>query len=170
MKDSFIRSPADGYVISILQKGRVVKEGDVFALIAADSTEFGREHVLCFLPTESKNGIKAGCEVQIVLEYAPREKYGYINGYVYDVSDRIITKEDAIADYGFYNIPNMLEDDKTYLPIIINFDENPNYKSGLSWSIASSAGIEPKVGTKCKCSVIIGEKRPYDWLLGGDIS
>lgn len=72
MKDSFIRSPADGYVLSILQKGRVVKEGDVFALIAADSTEFGREHVLCFLPTESKNGIKVGCDVQIVLEYAPR--------------------------------------------------------------------------------------------------
>ena len=170
INNSFIRSPANGYVVSILQKGRSVQTGDVFAMIAADSREFSKERVLVFLPSENKNGIKKGCKVQISLGYAKREKYGYINGYVYDVSDKVITKKDALEDYDFYNIPNLLEEGKTYLPVTINFEENKNYESGLAWSLASSGSIEPEPGTKCKCSVIIGEKRPYDWLLGGDIN
>ena len=167
INNSFIRSPANGYVVSILQKGRSVQTGDVFAMIAADSREFNKERVLVFLPSENKNGIKKGCKVQISLEYAKRDRYGYINGYVYDVSDNVITKKDALEDYDFYNIPNLLEDGKTYLPVTINFEENSDYESGLAWSLSSSGSIEPEPGTRCKCSVIIETVKAFEWLAGG---
>ena len=166
INNSFVRSPANGHIISILPKGTNVKKGDQLALIAASSNEFSENQVLVFLPTENDIGIKEGNKVQISLNNAQREKYGYITGYIYSIEENVLTKKDALTQYGFYNIPDMLEDGKTYFVVRINFDINDKYESGLAWSLETSGAIEPKAGTQCKCSVIVEQTTPLQWLFG----
>jgi len=164
---SFVRSPADGHVISILQKGTAVKAGDTLAIIAADSMEFSQSQVLVFFPTEYKSDIANGAPVQVSPNFAQREKYGYIDGYVYEYNDAIITRGDVVKQYNFYNIPNMLDDNETYFTGTINFVANDENDGGLRWSLESSSGLVPEIGTACDCTVIIEDMTPYEWLFGG---
>ena len=166
-QNSFVRSVADGKIVSVAQKGSHVKKGDVIALVAADDTMFDRDRVIVFLPTEKKSNISEGDSVQISPDYAKREKYGYILGRVYEIGTDIISKNDALERYNFYNIPNMLDENKTYIIVTIMLEENENYESGLAWSQASSGGISPGLGTHCTCSIVTEEQTPFAWLFGG---
>ena len=166
-QNSFVRSIADGTVVSVAQRGSYLERGDVVALIAADDKMFDRDKVIVFVPTEEKGNIHKGDSVQISPDYAKREKYGYIQGHVHEIGTDIISKKEALEQYNFYNIPNMLDENKTYITVMIALDENENYDSGLAWSQKSSESISPELGTYCSCSIITGEQTPFEWLFGG---
>ena len=166
-QNSFVRSVTDGTVVSVAQRGSYLEEGDVVALIAADDKLFDRNRVIVFLPTEKKSNIHEGDSVQISPDYVKREKHGYIQGHVHEIGKDIISKKEALEQYNFYNIPNMLDEDKTYVTVMIALDENENYDSGLAWSRRLSEGITPELGTYCSCSIITGEETPVEWLFGG---
>ena len=167
-QNSFVRSVRDGTVISVAQKGSYVEKGDVIALIATDDTMFDRDRIIVFLPTEKKGNIHEGDSVQISPNYAKREKYGYILGHIHNIGTDIISKKDALEQYNFYNIPNMLDEDTTYIIVTIVLEENEDMESGLAWSQASSGSIAPELGTYCKCSIITDEQTPFKWLFGGE--
>lgn len=167
LQNSFIRTLSAGRVVSVVQKGCYVNHGDGVALIATEDVSYDKNRLIVFLPTENINSIKKGSRVQVSPNYAKREEFGYIDGYVYDIGSEIISQKEASQLYDFYNIPNMLDKDKTYVVVTINLNENEKYKSGLAWSKESSGNIELKYGTECQCSIIVSEQRPIGWLLGG---
>ena len=167
LRNSFVRSMADGTVVSVVQRGSIIQMGDAVALIAADDIDFDRDRVIVFVPTSSKSNIHIGDDVQISPDYAKREKYGYISGHVYELGTEIISRNEALENYNFYNIPNMLDENTTYITVTIVLDENENYESGLAWSHASSSTISPELGTHCSCSIISDRQTPFEWLFGG---
>ena len=69
--------------------------------------------------------------------------------------------------FDIYNIPNLLDEDETYIPVYINLLPDENSVSGLDWSENRSNSINVESGTICSSSVVISEIPPYKWLMGG---
>lgn len=164
---SFIVSKTDGKVLSVCDDESYVREGEVIASIAASKKDENQRQILAFIPTSQKNNISEGCAVQVSPNYAPREKYGYINGYVADIGDSVVTKSDAQMNFNIYNIPNIIDEDETYISVHINLLSDENTESGLNWSKTNSGYIDVETGTVCSSSIVISKQPPYKWLLGG---
>lgn len=164
---SVIRAQTDGTVLDVANYGDFVLMGDFIASVAVSQTDSNERQILAFLPTSKKSNISEGCKVQVSPDYAPREKYGYINGYVVKIDNSIITKSDAQKQFNVYNIPNLLDEDESYIPVHINLLPNENSASGLDWSVSGSGGIDVETGTLCNISIIVSSNPPYKWLFGG---
>ncbi|MDO4299793.1 MAG: biotin/lipoyl-binding protein [Clostridia bacterium] len=164
---SVITSKTDGTVLSVSSEGAYVNTGDAVASVAARRNDNNQRQIFAFIPTSQKNNISKGCAVQVSPNYAPREKFGYINGYVADIGESIITKSDAQKEFAVYNIPNILDENETYIAVYINLLSDENTESGLYWSESRSGNINVETGTVCSSSIVISEKPPYKWLLGG---
>lgn len=165
--NSLVVSGLNGTIITLAKCGDYRDTGDPVARIAVSAMDGNSREILAFLPTSEKNNIKNGCKVQVSPDYAKREKYGFINGHVADIGENVITRADAEIMYNTYNIPLMLEEDKTYVTVSIDLAANSSMGSGLDWSSAVSGDIDVRQGTVCRCSIVVSEKPPYKWLLGG---
>lgn len=164
---SVITAKSDGVILSVLSEETYVNTGDIIASIAARQNDNNERQIFAFLPTNQKNSVIKGCSVQISPNYAPREKFGYINGYVADIGQSIITKSDAKKSLDVYNIPNLLDENETYIAVYINLLSDENTESGLDWSESRNGNIDVETGTVCSSSIVISENPPYKWLLGG---
>ncbi len=164
---SIITSKYNGTVISAASEGTYIEKGGIIAAVAAEHEDNNQRQIFALMPTDLKNNISKDCSVQVSPNYAPREKFGYINGYVKDIDDIIITKRDALKELDIYNIPSLLDEDKTYAAVYINLMPDPDAESGLSWSDSGSGDIDVGPGTVCSNSIIISSQSPYKWLLGG---
>lgn len=165
--NSIIVSKTDGTVLSAYSDESYVHEGDTIVTVAAKRKDNNQRQILAFLPTSQKNNIRKGCVVQVSPNYAPREKFGYINGYVADIGESIITKSNAQREIDVYNIPNIIDETETYIAVYINLLSDSNTESGLSWSEINSGNIDVEMGTVCGGSIVVSEQPPYKWLLGG---
>ncbi len=165
--NSIIVSKTAGKVLSAYDDGTYVQAGDAIVAVAARQKDNNQRQIFALLPTSRKNNISKGCAVQVSPDYAPREKFGYINGYVADIGESIITKSDAQKEFDVYNIPNILDENETYISVYINLLSDENTESGLNWSEINSGNIDVEIGTVCSSSIVISEKPPYKWLLGG---
>lgn len=164
---SVIVSEYSGTVLSVADKGAYIQKGGIIASVAAVREDNDQRQIFALMPSELINSISKGCSVQVSPNYAPREKFGYINGYVNDIGDTAITKSDALKDYDIYSIPSLLDEDKTYVAVYINLLSDPDTASGLNWSDSKSGDIDVSLGTVCENSVVISNQPPYRWLLGG---
>lgn len=165
--NSIIVSKTDGKVLSAYDDGTYVQAGDAIVTVAAKRKDNNQRQIFALLPTSQKNNISKGCAVQVSPNYAPREKFGYINGYVADIGESIITKSDAKKEFDVYNIPNILDENETYIAVYINLLSDANTESGLNWSEINSGNIDVEIGTVCSSSIVVSEQPPYKWLLGG---
>lgn len=165
--NSIIISKVDGKVLASYNEGDYVQMGDAIVKVAAKRNSNNQRQIFAFLPTSQKNNISKGCAVQVSPNYAPKEKFGYINGYVSDIGEVIITKSDMQKKLDVYNIPNLLDENETYIAVYINLLSDANTESGLNWSKNNSGNINVEIGTVCNSSIIVSEQPPYKWLLGG---
>jgi multidrug resistance efflux pump len=165
--NSIIRAKSSGTIISVLSDGDYVATGDTVATVAARNKDDNTRQILAFLPTTQKNSISAGCAVQVSPNYAPREKYGYINGYISEIDPSVITKSDVQGMMEAYNIPSLLEEEQTYIAVYINLMPDEATESGLSWSVKQSGAIDVETGDLCDISVVESSQPPYKWLFGG---
>lgn len=161
---SIIVSKCEGKVVSVAEEGNFLMIGEEIATIAATNSHANQRQIFAFLPTSQRNNIERGSAVQVSPNYAPREKYGYINGYVVDIGDEIITKQNAENRYNYYNIPNLLKEDETYIAVYINLLADESTSSQLNWSNNSSGHIDLETGTMCESLVVVSKNAPYKKL------
>jgi hypothetical protein len=165
--NSLIRAKSSGMILSVVNCGAYVVTGDVVATVSSRKKDENDRQILAFLPTNQKNSISVGCKVQVSPNYAPREKYGYINGYISEIDTSVVTKNDIQNSMNVYNIPTLLNDEETYIALHINLLPDENNLSGLSWSVKQSGDIDVEMGTLCEVSVVESNLPPYKWLFGG---
>lgn len=165
---SVVVSKTAGTVLKTEKDGKYVDNGTPIITVAANRSDDNQRQIIAFLPTSQKNNISKGCSVQVSPNYAPREKFGYINGYVTDIDDVVITKSEVEGSMNVFNIPNLLEENENYVAVHINLLPDVNTASGLSWTQKSSGNIDVEIGTLCNNSIVISKNPPYKWLFGGD--
>lgn len=165
--NSVIKSQYTGTVYYAVPSGKYVKKGDVIAAVASVRNDDNTRQIYALVPTSSKENIKSGCKVQVSPDFAPREKYGYLNGYVSFVDENITDSENIDEAYKAYNTSSLIQEGESYVAVHIALVADSSTESGLNWSNKKSGSLDVEMGTVCDASVVISEKTPFEWLFGG---
>ncbi len=161
---SVIRADVSGVVLDTAKRGDFIDKGEAIVSVVTERHDINQRQILAFLPLKNIKSIYEGNEVQISPEFAPREKYGYINAYVSSVGNDILTKTDIEKRYNYYNIPSLADDEQNYVAVNINLLLSD---SGLDWSNKMGNEFDVEIGTLCKVSIVEKKQTPYKWLFGG---
>lgn len=158
-----VRTAHSGIITDVCTEGKGIDMGDLLASIVALSSSSDDRAVYAFIPAGEANSIEPGMAAQVSLQFAPREKYGYIEGYVSDIQDYTVQSEQLSRSFG-QSVKNIADEDSTYHIVQITLlpdNESPN---GLRCSNTQGASLPVEVGTVCDVDIIYGSKRPYAWL------
>ncbi len=160
---SVIRSDIDGIVTYITDKNSYISEGDRVASVVPYD-ESGNNRVLtAFIPSDRSGIITLGMNVQVMPDFAPREEYGYIKGYVSRISTYPDTGRNIIGSENSLFV-SLLDESQTYLQVEITLIPDRSAKSGLKWSNSASSDVDVVMGTTCTADIVVEECRPYEWL------
>lgn len=161
-----VRTTQGGVITEVCTEGMGIDTGDLIASMVALSSSNDDRVVYAFIPAGEANSIKLGMTAQVSLQFAPREKYGYIEGYVSDIEDYTVQGERLSQSFG-QTVNNIVDADSTYHIVQITLlpdNESPN---GLRCSNTQGASLSIQVGAGCDVDIVYGIKRPYAWLVDG---
>ncbi len=160
---SMIRAGIDGAVTYITEENRYIREGDVVASVVPYDKDGNNRTLTAFVPSRSSGFVTLGMEVQIMPDFAPRDKYGYIQGYISGISDYPVTGRN-VEETGGALLAGLVEDTESYLPVEITMVPDMTAQSGLKWSNPASGTIDIAMGTICTADIVVEKCRPYEWL------
>lgn len=163
-RKSVIRSKANGIVTYIADRNSYVNHGDKIASVIHYDKNDNNDIVTVFVSDEKSSLIEIGMEAQIMPDYAPREQYGYIIGYVSAISEYPVTGEQIYnSDKQLYM--SGMDMDESYIEVQVTMMRASGEESSLKWSKASGENKTVNPGTRCDVDVILRKYKPYRWLL-----
>ena len=164
IRKTVVRSHVDGIVSHIVDKDTRVAEGEVVAEVIPFDKDGNNKRITTFIPADRLDQIENNMEVQIVPEFASRDRDGYVYGYISSVGKYPITGEyvkqyyDSIFSLG-------IDMQEKYICVEITMVSDANAKSGLKWSNTKSEEIDIGLGTLCHCDVVTNKLQPYQYLV-----
>ena len=161
-KYSFIRSDVDGIVTYIADENAYVGTGEKIAVITPYSESGNNMKLTAFIPSGKGELVSLGMEAQVMPEFTPREKYGYINAYVSGISQYPIKGEYIKNNMSNLYMPS-LEEGNNYLQLEITLLADASTASRLKWSNSVGASIDAPMGTVCKADIVIDKRPPFRW-------
>ena len=160
---SVIRSNTDGFVTYIADENSYIAEGSKVATIVPYDRGSDNKKLTAFIPAENGGLIALGTEAQVMPDFAPREKYGYIKAYISDISSYPVTGQSIKETNSKLFLPT-LDERGSYLRIEITLVPDASSKSRLKWSNPKSGGVDVAMGTLCGADIVIKKCHPYEWL------
>ena len=159
-----VRTSQGGVITEVCSEGMGIGTGDLLVNLIALSSSGDDRVVYAFIPAGQANPIELGMAAQVNLQFAPREKYGYIEGYVSDIEEYTVQSERLNRSFG-QAVTDLVDSFSAYHMVQITLLPDSKAPNGLRCSNALGASLKVEVGTKCDVDIIYGSKRPYEWLL-----
>lgn len=164
-----IYSPHDGYVVEILNnEDERVSSGDPLVLLEYISEEENlqtNQRIYGFVPVDLGKRIKLGTEIQIEVSTVIKEEYGFMLGYVREISafplspermKKIIPNHDLIT--------YLMGTHKAVMQLMIEPALNPDTFSGYQWTSKEGPPMHITSGTVCSISAIVERIRPFYYV------
>lgn len=156
-----VRTTRSGVITEVCTEGMGIDTGELLARMVSLNSSEDDQVVYAFIPAGEANLLKPGMEAQVSMRFAPREKYGYIEGYVSAIEDYTVSGErlnrsfdrDVAAAGEAYHVAQI-----TLLPD----NDSPN---GFRCSNAQGAALPVTLSSACSVDIVYGSQRPYEWLL-----
>lgn len=161
-KTSIIRSAVDGIVTYIADENTYVRKGEMIAQITPYDENGNNMTLTAFIPSDKGELVSPGMDVQVMPDFAPREKYGYINAYVSEIS-RYPVKGNYIKENMSEMYLPSIEEENNYFQLEITLLANADSASRLKWSTDAGSDIAAPMGTVCTADIITAKHRPFRW-------
>lgn len=159
-----VRTTQSGVITEVCSEGMGVNIGDLLVSLISLSDSGDDRIVYAFVPAGETNSIEPGMAAQVSLQLAPREKYGYIEGYVSNIESYTVQGERLNHAFG-QSVMDLVDANGAYQIVQITLLPDNEAPNGLRCSNLQGASLQVEVGTKCDVDIIYGSKRPYEWLL-----
>lgn len=163
---SMVRAHISGIVTAITDENVYVKTGDQVASVVPYDAERNNKTLIGFVPARNGGLISLGMEVQVTPDFATREAYGYIEGYVSSIGAYPVMGQAIQEERSQLFLPS-LEERESYLQVEITFIPDAQSQSRLKWSNPRSGNMDVAIGTMCTADIVVKSYRPYAWLFGG---
>lgn len=160
---SVVRSNISGIVTYIADKNSYVTEGTKIAAVVPYDKDGNNKILTAFIPSGKSGLVTLGTEVQVMPDFAPKEKYGYIKAYVSSISSYPVKGQNIRETSEELFLPT-LQDRESYFQVEITLIPDANMQSHLKWSNPNSGSTDVAVGTMCSADIIIKKCHPYEWL------
>lgn len=161
-KRSVVRSATDGIVTYMVSENAYVHPGDKIAEITPYDESGNNMTLTAFIPSDEGGLVSLGADVQVMLNFAPREKYGYINAYVSEISQYPVNGEYIRENMSELYMPS-IEERNSYIRLEITLLADAETASRLKWSSPAGEGIDAPMGTVCTADIIVEKHHPYQW-------
>ncbi len=161
---SIIKSNVNGRIIELVDKGIYLQEGEVVAKIIEEDIYSNTKEVKAYVPAVLGRKLKEGMEAQVSPDYAAREEYGFMQGFITSIGTYPITREQVIQSYGGLLTQPELFEEESYIEVRITLSVDSESKNLLKWSNERGESLDVNIGTNCKISTIVSQKKPIDWL------
>lgn len=158
-----VRTHKGGMITSVCQEGSVIAAGEILADMIVLNSESNDRIVYAFVPADHINSVKPGLKAQINLQFASREKYGYIEGYVSDI-EAYGVPGDLLAQSFNHVVRDLVDNDGVYYTVQITLLPDYSSSNGLRYSNPQGANLAIEVGMRCEADIIYRSVHPYEWL------
>jgi len=163
--NTFIKAKKGGDIRRVITEGEYTECGDMIAEVTVKSDYADNNRIISFIPSDEMRAVNIGMEVQVSPNYAPREEYGYIKGYISAMGEYPETKNAILEIYSIDDLKNILDDDKSYVTIEITLMPDSESVSNVKWSNPRGNDVDISVGTVCSSMVVVKSCKPYQWFL-----
>lgn len=140
-----------------LFSGEIPQTVSISGVVATDKT--GVQKIYSYVPIGTSKRLSKDMPVQIALDYADREEYGYKNGHILSVGDEIVTSA---------YIENKFSDPQEVAVAVASAMQGGNVveveMSIEDWSSEKGKDVEITDGAGCAVSAIVGETKPYQLI------
>ncbi len=161
--NSRLESPYRGRVIELsAQVGTSVTEQDV--VIRLEQVDESLVALLYAPPREGKK-VEVGHTVQISPSTIKKEEFGSIKGLVDEKRNQPSTPEAMTSELGNSALVEVFSKSGPPLRIAATLTPNPDTESGYEWTSGNGPPRQIFSGTQIDASIIVGEKRPIDYVI-----
>ena len=151
VSDAIVRAPVDGKVSDVVEIGQMLHAGDSIATLVPDDQYSNQSEIRAYVPAAVAYQLSQGMEVQISPVYAPREQYGYLEGFISKVALFPLSASQIQNDLGgFENLLNISENES-----IVEIRATITADNDTKISI-------PDAGTQCDLQIITGQYHPIE--------
>lgn len=160
------------FAVTSLQAGRVleirVSQGDILAAgqpIVSLEPILGDLEVVLYVPAAVGKSLQPGIPVQVSPASVQREVYGFLVGKVKSVGTFPATQQGMLRVLGSDELVKQFSQNGSPLEVRVEL-EKAETPSGLRWSSPQGPAFPIQSGTFCTATVVLGEQRPINMVLG----
>lgn len=159
----FIKSPFTGRITEIsVREGATVTQQDVILRMERMDDEL---RALIYVPSKPGKKVEVGHIVQISPSTVKKEEFGSILAKVSDKRMQPATPAGMLKDLGNERLVEEYSTGGAPLRIEVTLDKDSTTFSGYHWTSGKGPGIAIFSGTPCSATIIVGEKRPIDYVI-----
>jgi len=159
----FIKSPFSGRVTEIsVREGATVTNQDVVLRMERMDEEL---QALLFVPSKPGKKAEVGHPVQISPSTVKKEEFGTIVGKITDKRTQPATPAGMLKDLGNEKLVEEFSAGGAPLRVEVSLERDPDAFSGYRWTSGKGPGIAIFSGTPVSATIIVGEKRPIDYVI-----
>jgi multidrug efflux pump subunit AcrA (membrane-fusion protein) len=161
---SIVTSPVSGIVLSTASANATVTSNEAIASIVKEDQYANNEQIICFVPTLTAKKLKRGMEVQVSPDFAPREEYGYMYGYITDIGTYPVSQADVLEAVGGTQYANGLLPQQSCVEVRVTLTLDSNSQDNIKWSNKKGEAIQLSIGTDCNLLIVVQNYKPYELL------
>lgn len=156
-----------GSVQYVPRVGDTVVENQVVATYVPHREASGTREVVTYIPYQLISNIAVGMEAQVSPMQAPREKFGYIKGYISEIGNSIATEEDIKRRLGSEQYAGVLgaSGGTQVVEVHIRLDLDDSSVNGYKWANDKGKKVRVTDGNPCGVKIVEEERRPVDMFL-----
>lgn len=162
---SIIKTPVAGQVMEILSKGDFISPGEILAKIIQQDQSLNNREVIAYVDAAISKKLRLGMEVQVSPDFAPREEYGYMQGYVTKISNYPVNQTDLVKTLGNEKFANGLLPDGNAVEVRITLNIDPDALNMVKWSNKKGGKLPVEAGTTCKIQIIVNRQKPINLII-----
>ncbi len=161
---SVIVAPVSGIVLSAKAANETVSNMEAVASIVEQEKYANDKQVICYIEASAAKKLKEGMEVQVSPNFAPREEYGYMYGYITSIGSYPVSETDVLTAVGNQQYAQGLSIQGNCVEVRVTLTVDSASANKIKWSNKKGEKVTLSIGTNCNMQIIIKKYRPYELL------
>ncbi|NLY42848.1 MAG: HlyD family efflux transporter periplasmic adaptor subunit [Clostridiaceae bacterium] len=162
---SKIVAPVSGIVLDVIQTGEMVGGNKVVAKIIQQDIYTNAKEIIGYIRMADSKKIRIGMEAQVSPEFAPREEFGYMQGFITKIGEYPVTQEDIENSLGIVQFSRDILPEENSVEVRISLTVDPDSKNLIKWSNKKGSNLQVDIGTVCNILIVDKTRRPIDLFL-----
>lgn len=165
ISNSIVKTLKNGIIRNVVSEGKHIDVGSAVSEMTVLEEYTDNNKIIAFIESENIQSLELGMDVQVSPEFAPREKYGYMKGYISSMGEYPESMSKLTSTYNIGELYSVLDSNKNYIELEITLIPDEDSKNGIEWSNPNGNELSVNIGTVCNGSVVVKDCKPYEWFL-----
>ena len=159
---SLIIAPVSGIVVSARAANETVSSSEVIATIVKQEKYADDKQIVCYVPVTTARKLREGMEVQVSPDFAPREEYGFMYGYITAIGSYPVSQSDVLTAVGSMQYAQELLPPENSVEVRVTLTIDPDSQNKIKWSSKKGESLALSIGTYCNLLIVTRNYKPYE--------